>query len=542
MSRAQRLLAHGGFDGIVQRPLQREDGGLYPQFAVAASGYEFTDSTGQTFIDWANGWGPVCLGYRHPEVEEAIREQLVAGPTLSLMHPVEVEVAGMLVDMIPCAEMVAFGKNGSDVVTAAVRVIRAVSGNDLVLHCGMHGFHDWWMCKQEHARGIPRGLREFVCSFPYNDLDALAVLLEHHRGRVAGIVMEPTQLYLPEPGFLEGVRELADQHGVPLVFDEIVTAFRLANGGAQEHFGVVPDLACVGKALANGMPLAAVVGKREYMQYLPSTGYGMTFRGETLSLAAARAVLRVLQREPVTEHLAQLGLQVRQGFEALCARHGVRCELSGHPARSSFVFYSDGSPTWEELRTMFLTECLKRGLLTNGTLLPTHAMDEECVRRSLEVFDGALGELGRAVLEGHTPRSRPQGGSPFGLRPMKATGFLDHIAEQADWLVVGGWLLLRDGLPDAIELHAMTGERVRARRGRRPDLEGVFPAQPAAAESGYTATLPAAVFSRNGQYEFVLHALRGGRSRFRCHVLRRPRRRDQPDDVPFSLGDGVLYI
>ena len=269
-----------------------------PRFAAGADGYELTDSRGRTYVDWVCGGGPVILGYRYPAVEEAIRAQLEAGPTLSLPHPVQLDVAAMLIEMVPCAEMVAFGKNGSDAVTAAVRLARAATGRELILQYGVHGFHDWSVCARPGVEGVPKVLRALIHPFPYNDLGALEALLERFPDEVAAILMEPVTGPLPEPGYLESVRDIAHRHGALLIFDEMVTGFRLANGGAQELYGVEPDLACFGKALSNGMPLSAVVGPRRYMERLHKVAFGMTFRGETLSLAAARAVLRTLGKSP----------------------------------------------------------------------------------------------------------------------------------------------------------------------------------------------------------------------------------------------------
>ena len=199
-----------------------------PRFAVAAEGYEFVDSSGRKFLDWVSGGGPVILGYRHAAVEEAIRSQFAAGPTLSLPHPIQLEVARMLIEMIPCAEMVAFGKNGSDAVTAAVRIARAVTGREMILQYGIHGFHDWHTCARPGVQGVPKALRSMVQSFPYNDLEALQALFDRYDGEVAGIVMEPVTQSIPAPGYLESVLEMAHAHGALLIFDEMVTGFRLA--------------------------------------------------------------------------------------------------------------------------------------------------------------------------------------------------------------------------------------------------------------------------------------------------------------------------
>ncbi|MCB1006249.1 MAG: aminotransferase class III-fold pyridoxal phosphate-dependent enzyme [Acidimicrobiales bacterium] len=415
LDRAHAVLAYGGLDGMVTRPLRHPSGALFPHFAVAADGAEVTDSTGRVHLDWLNGWGPVFLGYRHPAVEAAVRAQFGAGPTLSLMHPVEVEVAERICVLVPCAERVAFAKNGSDALNAAVRVARAATGRDLVLQHGFHGFHEWYTCVHPDVQGIPSVLRTLVEPFPYNDLEALAQAFRRHRGAVAAVVMEPTNQYLPEPGYLEGVIDLAHRNGAVVVFDEVVTAFRLANGGAQEHFGVTPDLACLGKALANGLPLSAVVGRADLMELLPSVGFGLTFRGETFSLAAASAVLDVLESRDVAGHLAAMGTRLRDGYLGAAERHGVEAVLLGPPQRMSFDFPDQHGVERPRVRELFLEGALVHGVLTDGNALASLAHTEATVDESVARLDAALAGLrddldreGRAEPASGAPRPRPR--------------------------------------------------------------------------------------------------------------------------------------
>ncbi len=541
MGRARQVLAYGGLDGVIQRPLFADDGSLFPQFAVAAEGCTIIDSTGRESIDWTNGWGPVLLGYRHPTVEAAIRRQMTAGPTLSLMHPIEVELAERLVDWIPCAEMVAFAKNGSDAVTAAVRLAKAITGREKILQFGFHGFHDWYTCQHPEVRGIPAVLRDFVTPFPYNDLPALERLFQKNPGRVAGVVMEPVNMFLPEPGYLEGVRELTRRHGALLIFDEIVTGFRFHRGGAQGLYGVTPDLATFGKGLANGMPLSAIAGRREYMQSLPSVGVGMTFRGETLSMAAAQGVLDVMEEVDVPAHLRRVGEGIRRGFAEACHTTGIRAHLSGHPARQTFVFHDQDGVSWQDIRHEFLLECLKRGVLTNGNLLPSLAIDEEAVERTRTVFEQSLAAVRRA-LDGQAPRDgRPHGGFPFGPKARQADGFVETLALEEGTLRVGGWLLLADGAPEAIEVIARDGSRWQAEKRPRPDLAEAFSTRPGVDRCGFEARVPATEVRQGSDFEFTLVAMRAGGAAFRCHVVRRSIETTEAPG-PFWLGDGVLYV
>jgi radical SAM protein with 4Fe4S-binding SPASM domain len=516
---------------------------VLPRFAVSADGYELVDSSGRKFVDWVSGGGPVILGYRHPAVEEAIRAQLAAGPTLSLPHPIQLDVARLLIETIPCAEMVAFGKNGSDAVTAAVRIARAVTGRDMILQHGIHGFHDWHTCLRPRVQGIPKMLRALVHPFPYNDLGALEDLFARFEGDVAGIVMEPVTGQLPEPGYLESVRELAHAHGALLVFDEMVTGFRLANGGAQELYGVVPDVACFGKALSNGMPLSVVAGKREYMEWLPRIAFGMTFRGETLSLAAARAVLETIRDEPVTGHVAEIGSQVRAAFDRACAEHGVRGELRGPEARMTFYFDDHGVVASAAIKAVFLRECARNEVFTNGNFMPTYAHDGEAVDRTERAFERAITAVASLVENSQRTVTEAIAAGFSAARPVAEGlpgGFLEVLREGKMGLAVEGWMLLENGGPDAIELVSDTGEVVVAAAVDRPDLANAFPQVEGAQGAGFSATLPASTFAREGNYEFTLRAREGNDVVFSGRVVRNPGRRS-PIDGPRFDGQ-VLYL
>jgi glutamate-1-semialdehyde aminotransferase len=520
---ADGVLGYGGHHRMAFRRFHAAGGSAFPRFARDASGYKLVDTEGNTFVDWVNGGGPVILGYSHPAVSEAIVAQLPAGPTLSVTHPIEVEVASLLTKMVPCAEMVAFGKNGSDAVAAAVRLARAVTGRETILQYGGHGFHDWSLAA-DGVPGVPRALGDLVHSFPYNDLGALETLLDEHVGEVAAVVMEPLNIEFPEPGYLEGVKELTRRYGALLVFDEVITSFRLARGGAQERFGVVPDLACLGKAMANGMPLSAVVGRREHMQHLPQIAYGMTFRGETLSLAAARAVLRVLQDVPVAEHLERIGGQVRSAFERACDASGVRALLMGPEARMTFVFGDDTGVPHERLEAAFVLECARRHVLTNANILPSLAHDDEAVRLTEEAFGPALKAarelvdsgadvVGRAIRAGFE-RHRVEDTS------VPAMGCIDAARDERTRLILRGWLLPDGEGPCTVELSGPHGATVVAERVERPDVAAVHGAVAGALQSGFSAYLPSTEFAGNDGWEFAIRAYRGDETLFSLNVTR----------------------
>lgn len=540
MNRARKVLAYGGLDGIVHRPLMHERG-TFPQFVEAAEGCRMVDSTGQAYIDWVNGWGPTILGYRHPEVEAAIVEALRAGPSVSLMHPVEVEVAELLSEMIPNAEMVAFGKNGSDSLTAAARVARAVTGRELILQYGMHGFHDWFVSRLAHVRGVPGCLHGLVKSFPFNDLAALEALFEAHPGQVAAVMMEPSREQEPAPGYLQGIKDLCRKHGALWIWDEVITALRFGVGGAQTAYGISPDLSCLGKSLANGMPLSALVGRREYMQYTPSVGFGMTFRGETLSLSAARATLQVCRREPVAERLAEAGTRLRRRFEADCADLGLDWAMVGHPARISVRFGGGNGWNAESLRDLFLQECLKNGVFTNGNFLASMAHDEAAVDCTAGGVRRALETVAQAFRLGPQRLAEPVGGFPHGPKIHSARGSADRLWTEGHVLHMSGWLLLHDGPADEVHVRRPDGQLVPAAKVARPDIAGAFPHTSGAEGAGFGVSVPEALVADGTRHEVDLLVSKAGREVFSCRIVKYAVA-DAQVGGPFWLGDGVLYI
>jgi hypothetical protein len=285
--------------------------------------------------------------------------------------------------------------------------------------------------------------------------------------------------------------------------------------------------------MANGMPLSALVGRRKYMSHVPRVAFGMTFRGETLSLAAARAVLRVLRTERVADHLARIGEALRECFDRNCRELGVPCSLRGPPSRMTFWFTETGGRDVESQRTLFLQECLKNGILTNGNILPSFAHDAHAVERSAEGLRNALVVLARA-LQADDRDPAPE------LRACVSSGFVEHCREEQGHLLVVGWMLLEDCAPDSIEILAPDGSVQQVEGCERTDLKEAFPAIHEAQRGGYWAALPEARFVRAGEWRFRLRARRGGRIAFECDARRRLR------DVPsFDLrwtGDGVLRL
>ncbi len=377
--------------------------GLAPKYLQRGKGCRVWDVDGNEYIDYTMALLPVILGYAHEATDEAIRRQLKDGITFTLMHPLEVELSEVLVDIIPCAEMVRFGKNGSDATAAAVRLARAFNGRDRIFCCGYHGWQDWYIGTTSRSRGVPRAVRELTSVFRYNDIGSLEELFGRHRGEVACVIMEPFGMDEPEGNFLGEVRDLTHRNGALLVFDEIITGFRLALGGAQEYFGVEPDLATVGKGMANGMPISAVVGRREFMKEFEEVFFSFTFGGETLSLAASLSTIEFIRRENVIEHLWRQGKKLRDGYNRIAEDAGMAevTKCRGLPPVNYPIFNGSNGFKPLEVKSFFQQECIRRGVLFSGrhNLCFSHA--DEDIAFTLSVYEEAMRLLGD-VLEKKT--------------------------------------------------------------------------------------------------------------------------------------------
>ncbi len=382
--------------------------GVSPFFVERANGSRFWDVDGHPFIDLTNGLACITLGYRHPAVDAAVRAQLENGVTFSLPHSLEVRVAERIIAMVPCAEMVRFAKNGTDATSGAIRLARHCTGRDRVAICGYHGWQDWSIGTTSRHGGIPQAVRDLSHTFPYNDLQALSDLLNSHSGEFAAVILEPMNVAWPEPGYLEGVQALARDHGALLVFDETITGFRFANGGAQELFGVTPDLASFGKGLANGYPLSALTGRRDLMERIGEIFFSGTFGGETLSLAAAEAVLQTLESEPVTAQLAARGQQLGERVSELIRSHGLDAvfRLVGHPSWLIWSLSDHANAGSWEIRTLLLQELYTRGIFTIGSHNISLAHDEACLDAVVAAYAEVLPLLAQALTTAHGVREQ----------------------------------------------------------------------------------------------------------------------------------------
>jgi glutamate-1-semialdehyde 2,1-aminomutase len=399
LARAERTIPLGSqtfSKSRTQYPL-----GVSPLFITRGQGSRVWDLDGNEYIDLINGLASVTLGYGDPDVVAAVREQLETGSIFSLPHPIEAEVAELIVELVPCAEMVRFGKNGSDATSGAIRLARAYTSRDRIAVCGYHGWQDWYIGSTARHRGVPDATRALTHSFNFNDLASLERLLAGHPDEFAAVILEPMNVADPAPGFIQGVQALARDHGALLVFDETITGFRFSVGGAQEIFGVTPDLATFGKGLANGFPVSAVAGRRDLMKLMEEIFFSFTFGGEALSLAAAKATLTKLKSQDVIGAMRARGEQLKQGLAALIATHAVEpfLSVSGHPTWSFLVINDAPLATQWEIKTLFMQEMFERGVLTFGTHNISYAHSASDIAAVLDAYDEVLPLLHRAGLE-----------------------------------------------------------------------------------------------------------------------------------------------
>jgi glutamate-1-semialdehyde 2,1-aminomutase/spore coat polysaccharide biosynthesis protein SpsF len=366
--------------------------GVSPVFLQRGKGCRVWDVDGNEYIDYVQGLLPNILGYAHDEVDAAYTAQLAEGHSFSLPHPLEVELAERLCRLIPCAEMVRFGKNGSDATAGAVRAARAFTGRERIACCGYHGWQDWYIGSTTRNAGVPAAVRALTHPFAYNDLGKLQEVLAAHHDEFAAVIMEPVNFFEPAPGYLAAVKELAHRHGALLIFDEICSGFHLGLGGAQMRFSVTPDLAAFGKAMGNGFPISCIAGRAEVMKTFEDAFVSFTFAGEVASMAAALKVLDILEHTDALNRLESSGRLLQDGFNALTKTAGLsdRLQCVGYPSWSLLKFKDAAGKDCLLTRSLFSQEVVKRGVLQLVTHNMTAAHDAAAVQETLEAYASVM--------------------------------------------------------------------------------------------------------------------------------------------------------
>lgn len=401
ITRSQQLFeqAKGLIPGGVLGARKPEDfiAGEYPIFLEHGKGSRLTDVDGNEFIDFLCGYGPIILGYREEEVDDAVIRQIKdKGFCFTLTQRYQNQLAKKLRELIPSSELSIFLKTGSDATTAAIRIARAHTGRVKVMRCGYHGWHDWCV---EMKGGIPDKFYEDVYEFRYNNIEQLEGLMERYGNHTAAIIMTPfghplhQKMEAPKPGFLETVRELAHRYGAVLIFDEVRTCFRLRMGGAQELYGVTPDLTVLGKGMANGYAISVVTGKAQVMMAAAQKLFiSSTFFPNSDGYIAALKTIEILERENVLDNIWDKGDRLLQRLQAIIEKHDVGAELSGVAPMFFLTFKRDETNTQKAKRDAFYTQLIRRGFFfaPHHHAYISYRHTEEDLRKTGAAIDEAM--------------------------------------------------------------------------------------------------------------------------------------------------------
>lgn len=372
--------------------------GAAPSYMDHGEGCYIYDVDGNKFIDFMCALGPITVGYNDPEVNAAVISQVNKFASGSLQSELEVELAEKLCEIIPCAEMVRFVKNGGDATTAAVRLARAYTGRDIVLMSGYHGMHDWSIGASQNNKGVPEAVCNLTINFTYNDLEDLENKLKANN--VAAVILEPIQSNGPKEGYLNGVKELAHKYGAILIFDEVVSGFHYALGGAQEVFGVSPDLVAFGKGMANGYPISAVAGRKELLEQIEQGVFvSTTFGGDSIAMAAALATLKILSKPGFYDYINKIGTMIRDGIQERIDKYDLNdiLSVSGMPAHCGLAFEDYGSLSYLDIQSVYSQTMIQNGILVFAIyFLNSHHTEAEA-KAYLDATDKAFALIRQAV-------------------------------------------------------------------------------------------------------------------------------------------------
>ena len=383
-----------------------------PMFIDHGQGSRLYDVDGNEYIDFICSLGPITLGYNYPAVNEAVAAQLSKGIVFSTQSPLECELAEKLVEIIPCAEMVKFVKNGGDATTSAIRLARAYTGRERVAMCGYHGMQDWSIGASANRRGVPKAVCELTKTFTYNDISSLEALLSEHEGEYAAVILEPIQSNGTTKEFLQAVVDTAHKHGALAIFDEVVSGFRYAIGGGGEYYGVIPDLASFGKGCANGMPLSFVAGKRDVLKLIEEGVFiSTTFGGEALSFAGALATIKEMQEKEVIAHAWKLGTMMLDGLKSLIEKHGIgkAVSVSGLAPHCGLAFDDIGSLNYLDINSVYTKIMLENGILCMAINNISFSHTEDDIKKYLAAADKAFAAIKSAIENDSINEFLPEG-------------------------------------------------------------------------------------------------------------------------------------
>jgi len=414
MGKSQKLykiakeLIPGGTQLLTKRP---EMYGVdnWPSYYSKAKGCKVWDLDGKKYKDFSYmGIGANILGYANKTVNKVVKKAVDSGNMCTLNVPQEVELARKLCEIHPWADMVRYAKSGGESATIAIRIARASTKKDIVLFCGYHGWHDWYLASnlgddnnlEGHLLpglsplGVPKGLKGTSFPFAYNDKKAFDELIEKHDSKIATVIMEPLRNIYPNKGFLEHIRKVTKEKGIVLIFDEISAGFRLCLGGSHLKFGVNPDIALFGKALSNGYPMAAVIGTKKVMQSTQDSFISSTYWTDKIGLVAALETIKIHKKLQVEKVLDKNGTMIQKGWKKLAKKHNLKISTMGIKPLSYFAFEYDNAL---EIKTYFIQEMLKEGFLSTTGYYASYAHKEKDIKEYLEAIDKVFGKISKNI-------------------------------------------------------------------------------------------------------------------------------------------------
>jgi glutamate-1-semialdehyde aminotransferase len=403
-----------GWTQLISRRADQFANGVSPIYAQRAKGARFLDVDENEYIDWVNAVGAIILGHADDVVDGAVKEQIDRGSIYTLNSPLEIELAEALIDTIPSAEMVRYTKGGGEACAVAARIARGATGRDIILFCGYHGWHDWYQAANfgvdpESGEypfagiepiGVPRSLAGTVIPFAYGDAASLSALLDEHKGQVAAVMMEPARSELPPAGYLEEVRRLTTAHDVVLIFDEVSCGWRPALGGMQEVTGVIPDVTVVAKAMSNGYPMGAVVGKRAVMEAASVMFISSSYWSDNIGLIAALTTLAELKRRNAVAYLNEVGEKLRAAVNSAIQDAGLQGACAGIAANPYFSLTLPSGADRRKVNTLFIQEMARHGIHTLVSFKATLAHGDDEIAATRAAATAACHVIRRALDEG----------------------------------------------------------------------------------------------------------------------------------------------
>ena len=370
--------------------------GVTPCVATKAKGAYFWGNDGKKYLDLKLALGPMVFGYANNRIDRKVKEQIKHGTIYSLPSEHEYELAKLLKEVVPCADMSRFYLNGSDATSGAIRLARHITRRDHVAKCGYHGWQDWSIGnKVGRNNGVPEIIKSLTHEFNYNDIASLEKIFIDHPNQIAAVILEPAASEKPKDDFLQNVKALAKQNGAILIFDEMITGFRWALGGAQEYFGVIPDLACFGKAISNGYPLSVICGKKEYMSRMDEVFVSMTFAGYSLGLVAALETIKMMRASSgkVHKHMHALGDFLISGGNKIAEKYKAHVEFIGfgpHPVMKINVLDDHLNRV---VKTFICQEMNKSGIFFDSSMMIGFAHKKSEIIFVLKVLDVTLRKI-----------------------------------------------------------------------------------------------------------------------------------------------------